>query len=203
MQLKTLLRQPLLIVVFIGLIISSLYFFYFTPRKSILKNSESLIEDYVDVSNQEQEGLGLPLHLKIPVINVDATIEYVGLTSDGAMDVPKGPNDVAWFQLGVRPGETGSAVVSGHYGWKDNIPAVFDNLHKLQKGDRIYIEDDKGVIITFVVRESKLYNWDANASGVFDSSDGKAHLNLVTCEGSWDKVQRNYSNRLVVFADKE
>ena len=48
-------------------------------------------------------------------------VEDVGLTPGGAMDVPKGPSDVAWFDLGPRPGEVGSAVIAGHEGWKDNI----------------------------------------------------------------------------------
>lgn len=203
MQLKILLRQPLLIVILIGLIISSIYFFYFIPQKSISKNSKFIVENYFNIPSQEQENFGLPVRLRIPVINVDAIVKYVGLTPDGAMDISKGPDDVAWFQPGSRPGEIGSAVISGHYGWKNNIPAAFDNLHRLQKGDKLYIEDDKGVVIAFVVRESRVYNWDANASGVFNSNDGKAHLNLVTCGGSWDKVKRNYSNRLVVFTDKE
>jgi len=72
----------------------------------------------------------------IPSINIDAAIEYVGLTSNGAMAVPKGPNDVGWFELGPRPGDIGSAVIAGHDGWKDGIPAVFDNLSKLVAATR-------------------------------------------------------------------
>jgi hypothetical protein len=73
------------------------------------------------------------LRLKIPKINVDANIDSVGLTVSGAMDVPEGPNDVAWFNLGSRPGEEGTSIIDGHSGWKDNIPAVFDDLYKLKK----------------------------------------------------------------------
>jgi LPXTG-site transpeptidase (sortase) family protein len=145
----------------------------------------------------------LPVRIKILSLNIDAAMEYVGLTSDGAMGVPKGPANVAWFDLGPRPGEEGNAVVAGHSGWKDGIPAVFDDLHKLQKGDKIYVEDDKGVTATFVVRESKLYEPTANATDVFTSHDGKSHLNLITCGGVWDTVTKSRSNRLVVFADKE
>ena len=103
----------------------------------------------------------LPFRLKIPSINVDSTVEYVGLTMDGAMDVPKEPENVAWYNLGIRPGEIGSAVIDGHSGYKNNKPAVFDNLYKLQKGDKIYVEDRKGGIITFVVHEIKKYSLNA------------------------------------------
>ncbi|TSC65123.1 MAG: peptidase C60 sortase A and B [Parcubacteria group bacterium Gr01-1014_91] len=147
--------------------------------------------------------LGLPVRLKIPVINVDAGIEYVGITSDGAMGVPKSPESAGWFQFGPRPGETGSAVIDGHFGWRDNAPAVFDNLDSLRVGDRLYIEDDTGATVTFIVRETRLYNPREDAGSVFNSSDGKAHLNLITCEGVWDAVSESYSKRLVVFADRE
>lgn len=146
---------------------------------------------------------GLPVRLRIPTMNVDAVIEHLGLAPDGAMDTPKGPSDVAWFDGGPLPGEKGSAVIAGHFGWKDNIPAVFDDLSTLRKGDKIYVENDKGELTTFVVRESKLFGEKGNAAEVFNSSDDKAHLNLVTCEGVWNKEAKSYSERLVVFADKE
>ena len=150
-----------------------------------------------------QAGSGLPVSLKIPNINVDAAIKYVGLTPLGAMDAPKGPSDVAWFNLGPRPGDNGSAVIAGHYGrWKNGAGSVFDDLNKLSEGDRLYVEDERGVIVSFVVRGSKKYDPKADASDVFSSNDGKPHLNLIACDGVWDKVSKSYPKRLVVFADK-
>jgi LPXTG-site transpeptidase (sortase) family protein len=147
---------------------------------------------------------GLPVRLTIPKIKVDASIEYVGVTAKGEMGVPKGPKDVAWFDIGTRPGNIGSAVIAGHYGtWINGEGSVFDNLNKLVRGDKIYVEDEKGMISTFVVRESRSYNPNADASEVFGLADGKSHLNLVTCEGIWNEVSQTYSQRLVVFADKQ
>jgi sortase (surface protein transpeptidase) len=146
---------------------------------------------------------GLPERLIIPKIKVDAPFEYVGLTPLGAMDVPKIPANVGWFDLGPRPGDTGSAVVAGHYGWKNNIPAVFDDLSKLRSGDEIFVIDDKGATSTFIVREIGTYSQKGDASNVFGSNDNIAHLNLITCEGTWNAFQKSYSNRLVIFTDKE
>jgi len=146
---------------------------------------------------------GLPIRLEIPAIKVDAALDYVGLTSQGELGVPAGPANVAWYAQGPRPGEVGDAVIDGHFGYKDNIPAVFDNLHMLQKGDRLYVKDVKGFTTTFVVRDLQTYNPDESATAVFRSSDGKAHLNLITCEGTWNNTRKSFSNRLVVFADKE
>lgn len=203
MRSKILLRRILLIVIFLGLTFSSAILSYFPLKNSTNDNSALLIENFVVLSNQEQARGELPVRLKIPGINVDVPIEYVGLTPDGAMDVPKEQANVAWFELGQRPGENGSAVIAGHYGWKTGEPSAFDNLYKLRKGDKLYVDDEKGVTHTFVVRESRIYDPNADASAVFGSFDGKAHLNLVACDGVWDKVSKTYSKRLVVFTDKE
>jgi len=199
MELKILSKRTLLIGAIAGFI-----FFLTLSLDFISQNSSApTIEDTITPSKQEQTSAGLPMRLKIPGINVDATVEYVGLTSDGTMNIPESQDNVAWFMLGPHPGENGSAVIAGHYGWKDGRASVFDNLYKLRKGDKLYVENDKGVTISFVVRESRRYDPGADASNVFNSTDGKAHLNLITCEGVWDKVSKNYSERLVVFTDRE
>lgn len=150
-----------------------------------------------------QTGLGLPVRLKIPAIHVDAAIEQVAETADGSMDVPKDLFNTAWYKLGPRPGEKGSAVIDGHVDGKNGGRAVFSDLHNLKLGDKITVEDDQGAVISFVVRELRTFDPKADASDVFVSNDGRAHLNFITCFGVWDKVANNYSQRLVVFADKE
>jgi LPXTG-site transpeptidase (sortase) family protein len=207
---KTLSRRILYKFILPGLAIFVLILVCFHPRNSNIsadtpvKESQVLpTEAAIAPATQALPDIGLPMRLKIPEINVDATIEYVGLNSSGAMDVPKGPVDVAWLQLGPRPGENGSAVIDGHYGtWKNGDHSVFDDLKKLTTGDRLSIVDNKGLIISFVVRESQSYDQNADAKDVFSSSDGKSHLNLITCE-NWDTTSASYTKRLVVFTDKE
>ncbi len=169
----------------------------FLPDTTALGSGET-----ASAVSPEQVPSGLPIRLRIPAIRVDAAILPVGLAPDGAMDVPKGPDDTAWFDQGPHPGENGTAVIAGHFGWKNGIPAVFDNLNELHPGNKILVENDKGETITFVIRELRTFDGNGNATEVFSSSDGKAHLNLITCEGVWDKASKSYSNRLVVFADK-
>lgn len=202
MRAKILSKRTLLIVVFAGLVFF-LVLVFLIP-KSLTKSDSLFPAKTIIVSpKQEQANFGLPVRLKIPSINVDAAIELVGLTSNGEMDIPKGPANVAWFNLGPHPGNIGSAVIAGHYGvWKNGAPTVFNDLKKLQPGAKISVEDDKGATISFIMRESRSFDPAADASGVFSSNDGKSHLNLVTCE-SWDSVSESYSKRLVVFTDKE
>ncbi len=163
------------------------------------------LSSYINVASLlGQTNFSQPLQLKIPSINVNAAIEQAGLTPSGAVGVPKGIANVAWFNLGPRPGEKGNSIIVGHYGWyKNGTPAVFNNLSKLKPGDKLYVQDSKGATITFVVSKLKIFDSNEDASGVFSSDDGKAHLNLITCEGVWDKIQKTYSNRLVVFTDRE
>lgn len=144
----------------------------------------------------------LPVHMTIEKIHVDASLETVGLNGKGEVDIPKGPTSPAWFEGSPRPGEIGNAIIVGHFGWKDDIPAVFDDLDKLTKGDKLSVRDVHGVVQTFVVRETRTYGENETASDVFISTDGKAHLNLITCSGVWNKEQKSYPTRLVVFTDK-
>lgn len=214
-------KQNRIVCIIIGFVI---LFFLFSIRSAIPESA--IVDDVEDVNipadtvikipveftgsnsgefanTTEIIGEGLPTRLTIPKSNVTASIISVGVTSDGAMDTPKGPNEVAWFNPGPRPGEVGSAVISGHYGWKNNIPAVFDTLHLLQKGDKVYIKDESGATVIFIVREVRTYDENADATNVFTSNDGKAHLNLITCGGVWNKDTKSYSERIVVFTDKE
>lgn len=145
---------------------------------------------------------GLPVRLKIPAIGVDSAIEDAAITPDGRMDVPANSVNVAWFSLGPHPGQEGSAVIGGHFGIKNGVPFVFYNLDKLKSGDAIYVVDDGGNTITFRVASISSFDRNADATSVFTSDDGLAHLNLITCEGVWNQVNGNYPKRLVVFADK-
>lgn len=198
MKSKIFTKQILVLVVVFGVVI-----FLILILKFISKNRAQYLSLQEKENSLLSVSVDMPVRLKIPEINIDASIEYVGLTPDGAMDVPKDPNGVAWYKLGPRPGQKGNAVIDGHSGYKDNRPAVFDNLYKLVKGDKLHVEDGKGVDTTFVIREVRKYDPKADAKNVFNSNDGKSHLNLITCTGAWDDIRKSHTERLVIFSDKE
>jgi LPXTG-site transpeptidase (sortase) family protein len=192
MNFKLSIRQSLFIITIAVIFLAVLIINFHLPKENFSVQPASIVT---------QANLNLPVRLKIPSINVDAPVEYVGLTQSGAMDVPQKPEDVAWYNLGPRPGESGSAAIAGHSGYKDNKPAVFDNLYKLQKGDKIYVEDSKGITVTFIVREFRTYGLYDDVSSVFNSNDGVAHLNLITCSGVWNDKEKTHATRLIVFTD--
>jgi len=143
-----------------------------------------------------------PIRLEVTKIKVDAKVKPVGLTVDGDMAIDNNAQELAWYQPGPKPGEIGSAVIAGHYGWKDGVPSVFNDLNTLKAGDIILSYDADEVKTQFVVTEIRMYSPDDDATQVFTSTDGKAHLNLITCQGSWNNSKQTYSERLVVFTDK-
>lgn len=186
-----------------GLVVGGGIFFQWYPKQATISQAIELNVNVPTTALATAVEPGLPWRLTIPAIQVDAMVDYVGLTADGAMDVTMNQDNVAWYQLGPRPGEEGSAVIAGHFGpWNNGRGSVFDRLHLLSIGDQIAVEDDQGVKTVFVVRESRRYNPDDDVPEVFGSNDGLAHLNLITCEGEWDSVTKNYSKRLVIFADQ-
>ncbi len=140
----------------------------------------------------------VPKELIIPAINVRAAVEHVGTTPDGTMDVPKDPSDVAWFEKGFRPGEQGNAVIAGHLDSATDR-AVFWDLNKLKPGDKVLVQGEDGSEHTFEVIGAETYPYDrAPLDKIFGPSDVPM-LNLITCNGTFDRAHRNYDKRLVVF----
>ena len=144
---------------------------------------------------------GLPTQLKIPRLGVDAPVSYMGITAAGDMDTPASLSAVGWYKYGPLPGNEGSAVISGHVTGPRGVPGVFTDLDKMQVGDLFSVIDSTGQSTNFVVRDIQTYNQDAKLSQVFTSTNG-AHLNLISCTGDWDKVQRHFLQRLVIYSDK-
>ena len=145
-------------------------------------------------------GVGRPSRLMIPAIGVNAAIEQIGLTPSGAVGVPEGAVNVSWFSQSPRPGQVGSAVISGHYGiWKNGNHSVFDRLPLLKIGDTLSVVDENGITHSFAVQDMRVYGKDEVVPQIFNRT-GTAYLNIITCYGTYLPNQKTYSHRLVVFA---
>lgn len=178
---------------------------YVLPENKKSNNEETpkIIKADEDIDN-EKGVKQLNFRLLIPKLKIDATLGEVGITSQAAVGTPDEPWLPAWFNLGSLPGDVGTSIIVGHSGiWKNGQKTIFDNLSNLTMGDKIYIEDEKGLTKIFVVKKLLSYNQNDNVPEVFYSEDNKAHLNLITCDGIWDNVSKSYSKRLVIFTDLE
>ena|SRR5579884_877821 len=138
--------------------------------------------------------------LVIPAIKVDAKIEAVGALPDGTMDTPHQDqwNDVGLYAPGTQPGEKGRAVIDGHLD-SDKDTAVFWNLDKLKPGDLVQVQRTDGSVLDFtVVRLQSYPDQSFPMDEVFGDSD-EEDLNVITCDGVFDRQSQEYNNRLVVY----
>jgi sortase (surface protein transpeptidase) len=171
----------------------------------------------------EAPAVGVPLEVVIPSIGVKSPLLAVGMTSAAAMAAPEGGagspdwSDTFWYRGSAVPGAVGTATIAGHIDDRFGDYAVFGRLSDLVPGDRIFVRDTTtGFSEQFVVTSSHAYTIaQATTMPVLDliygtgpprgepaqpSSDGLAHLSLVTCAGEWLPRLDTHSERLVVSA---
>jgi sortase A len=151
----------------------------------------------------EEYLVALPERLVIPAIGIDAVVQHVGLdaSGSGAMAVPSNVTDVGWYQPGIRPGMSGSAVIAGHLNGKTVEQAVFYDLEKLKVGDEVIVMSNDRIENIFHVVRIAVYDYDDVTTEVFESTDGTSRLNLITCAGTWMTDEKLYDKRTVVFTE--
>lgn len=183
-------------------VIAAMALLYFFDRQQQNVVAPIIQPKKVAVSDEAAAAVkyGLPMHLSIPKLKVDAPISYMGLTAGGEMDVPPDLVSVGWYKFGTKPGEQGSAVIAGHLEGTEDL-GVFIDLDTLRSGDVINVRNDRDEVISFAVRETRTYKQNERPDEIFNKTDG-SYLNLITCSGSWDNAKKRYSHRYVVFADK-
>lgn len=158
------------------------------------------MDDIQGAEDKQPIELPYPVKVTIPKIEVDASVEHVGLDERKRMDTPEDFDKIGWYKLGYFPGERGSVVLAGHVDRKNGDPAVFANANVLTDGDEITVEDSMGKKYTYVVVDKELYPYDrVPLLRVFGANDFR-RLNLITCSGTFDQEKENYSERLVVYA---
>ena len=149
-------------------------------------------------------GGGRPVTLSIPAIGIEgANVVQVGLEPNGAMEAPQGWWDVGWFQYGPLPGLPGNAVMSGHVDSDHDDQAIFRNLSRVKRGDRIIVGMADGTARSFIVQSTEVYPFDRSPIDRIFGSDSVPRLNLITCEGNFNRSSKNYDRRLVVYTTLE
>ncbi len=151
------------------------------------------------ITGAAPRNVGLPVRVIIPSIGVDATIEQVGVATDGAMATPEDPWNTGWYAPGIRPGQVGNAAIAGHVDYHGIGPVVFWDLNKLSTGAEVFVVTDAGQTLRFTVRGSEYYTPEnAPLQDIFGAAT-TLNLNLITCGGTFDPTTRHYDQRLVVF----
>ena len=147
----------------------------------------------------------LPVRLVIPAIEINVSIESVGIRPDGNLATPAhNPwEDVGWYDLGPLPSERGSAVIDGHLDRPGGYPAVFWRLRAIQVGDDVQVTRSAGKTLHFRVTRIAYYSPDqAPLQDIFGNLGGR-YLNFITCAGDWIPSQHQTTLRLVVYTALE
>src|SRR5436190_11143948 len=153
------------------------------------------------LQKQPKVAPSMPARFAIPTLGVYTSVEAVSVDKDNNMDIPRDPANVAWFKPGTIPGNKGNAAIDGHLDWYGIKEAVFYFLGTLKPGDRIYVRDVKGRDRAFIVTKQQTCTWlGCPLQDIFGPTTG-AHLNLITCQGTFNRAQGQYDKRLVVYSE--
>ena len=137
--------------------------------------------------------------LLIAAIDVDAPVLPFGVDEFGRMESPDRPEEVGWFELGPLPGTAGNSILTGHVDWYDGSLGVFGGLKNLVSGDQVEFTDPRGVIATYRVLWQRTYVAEnAPINEILGQNLNLREMTMITCAGTFDAVQRNYSHRLIV-----
>ena len=142
-----------------------------------------------------------PITLVIPAIELRATVEPVGIRTDGDLATPnQNPwENVGWYNGGPHPGERGSAVIDGHLDRPGGLPAVFWRLSALRVGDEVLVTMVVGKTLHFRVTRIAFYPPQSAPLQEIFGNRGGVYLNLITCAGDWIASQHQTTLRQVVY----
>lgn len=140
-----------------------------------------------------------PATLTIPAIGVRTSLIDLGLTADGALQVPPSTAVAGWYTGSPRPGAVGPAVIAGHI---DSAvgPGVFFRLSRLRPGDPVYVRRTDGTLAVFRVTIVRSYAKDRFPTLAVYGPVPDAELRLITCGGTFDWQTRSYLSNTVVYA---
>jgi sortase (surface protein transpeptidase) len=141
-----------------------------------------------------------PASLTIPAIGVRAPeIADLGLTAQGALEVPGDATTVGWFTGAPSPGEVGPAVLAAHVDYK-HVPGAFSRLKELRPGEQARVGRADGRTAVFTVyRVDRYAKTEFPTDQVYGDTAGP-ELRLITCGGTFDRSSGNYLDNVVVYA---
>ncbi|MFD9614086.1 class F sortase [Streptomyces sp. NPDC059083] len=143
----------------------------------------------------------LPVRVRVPSAGVDTgPVLDLGLNADGTVEVPPvaDADRVGWYDKGVTPGETGPAVLIGHF---DTVrgPAVLKDVSRVRTGDEITVTRADGTTAVFRVRELEQVGKHAFPTAKVYGNTTRPELRLVTCGGELTDGHR--PDNIIVYAD--
>lgn len=142
-----------------------------------------------------------PASIDIPAIGARSTLIPLGLQADGTMEVPdvKTPLQAGWYQLGVKPGNVGPAVVAAHRDGGGRR-GLFYRLSELDVGDPVHVTLADARTLTFRVYREQIAPKDAFPSRDVWGNTERPEIRLVTCTGNFLGGSVGYADNAIAYA---
>ncbi|MDT9688822.1 class F sortase [Streptomyces sp. P9(2023)] len=142
-----------------------------------------------------------PVRVQVPAAGVDTgPVPKLGLAADGTVEVPSvaEADRIGWYDKGVTPGETGPAILIGHFDTARG-PAVLKDVAKVRVGDEITVTRADGTTAVFRVRELEQVDKKAFPTRKVYGDTTRPELRLITCGG--ELVDGHRPDNIVLYAD--
>jgi hypothetical protein len=142
-----------------------------------------------------------PVRVRIPAAGVDtAPVLSLGLAADGTVEVPSvaQADRIGWYREGVTPGQTGPAVLIGHYDTVEG-PAVLRNVARVRPGDTITVDRADGHTAVFAVRTLQQVDKKRFPTRQVYGDTTRPELRLITCGG--DLRDGHRPDNIILYAD--
>ena len=141
-----------------------------------------------------------PRFLTVAGTTINMPIVEVGVSPDGAMEIPEPFEEAGWYRFGPAPGAAaGTAVVAAHVDTTSDS-APFSQLKSLAPGTLVTVQREGAPPLTFRVTGVELMAKDAFDGTSIFRRDGPHQLKLVTCGGRWLDEQQDYGDNVIVTA---
>ncbi|AWZ14191.1 class F sortase [Streptomyces sp. ICC1] len=142
-----------------------------------------------------------PVRVRIPSAGVDTSpVLRLGLAADGSVQVPSvaDGDKIGWYTGGVTPGETGPAVLIGHFDTARG-PAVLRDVSRVRTGDEITVTRADGAAAVFRVRELEQVDKRHFPTDKVYGNTPRPELRLITCGGEIKDGHR--PDNIILYAD--
>ncbi len=140
-----------------------------------------------------------PRAIALPSINTSGFIQRVDRDNQGRMATPTNVAFAAWYVKSSLPGQPGLSIINGHVSGRYK-PGIFKNIQKLQKNDAIRIQLGDLSWIEYRVTDTTIHDASDTKALFNRNSDVTSELHLVTCGGTYNKINKSYDKRVLVTA---
>jgi sortase family protein len=138
-----------------------------------------------------------PAAVAIGALHVDAPVDPVGVTSDGALVIPQDPARLGWWIGSAMAGEKrGTVLLAGHVDTASDGPGALFQLEELPMGALIKLRAD-GETVTYRAVARRSYHKSRLPADLF-TTDTAARLVLITCGGAFH--HGSYTDNVVLYA---